>query len=283
MKSLQFIKIISGIILFFLILNIFFYKDIVSKTSYHLEKDGVCMIPNILTPSEIVYLNDLCKTGNYKEMQNYLIDHSLLKSECLKQTNNDYVFQDYMYIIQKSTIHTCHRDNNGDFFNPGQKHPSYTVLVYLEPMEKCLGIIPTSHLKKDSFGINMSDPIVNLPCKPGDVIIFNANLIHVGAMNQTDNHLRCQMKLTHREDISKLTYYQDFHKVLNQENNVPVFLRQIQKRGSCALPIISNMIQSEQVRTVRGSEDGTNIGVFQKMFSYFFYGNKDFYDLPNSF
>jgi len=270
-------------ILVFLI-NTFFFNDRISKHNYDLKKDGVTILPSILEPFEIEKMKDLCNSGNYKKMKEFLIQHPKLNDECLKKCDNDgYIFQDYIWIIQKSVVHTCHRDNNGNFFNIGQKHQSYTILIYLEPMEKCLGVIPTSHLNNASFGFNIKDQVINLLCNPGDVIMFNANLIHVGAMNKKDDHLRCQMKISHQEDIEVLGYYQNFHKVLNQKNTIPHFLRNIQKRGSCALPIISNYTQKENIRSSRGSDNGIDVGIFQQIFSYIFYGNKNFYDLPNAF
>ena len=285
MKSLNIVKIILGIFITFFILYIIFHEDRVSENSYNydLEKDGLCVIPTIFQHYEINQLIHLCKNQKYKSMKDFFINHHLLKNTCLEKTGKDYIFQDYIWIIQKSLIHTCHRDNNGDFFNVGQKHPSYTLLIYLEPMEKCLGVIPTSHYKKYSYSFNIHDPVVHLSCKPGDMILFNANLIHVGAINPTNHHLRCQMKLSHKQDIPVLNFYQNYNKVLNQENNLPTYITQLQKRVSCMAPIFSDLTQRENVRTVRGSSNNVNISVFQKMFSYLFYGNKDYYDLPNVF
>ena len=281
---INFLIYVSLLFVLVFIINTFFFADKISKNNYDLKKDGVTILPSILEQFEIKKIKDLCNSGNYKEMKEFLIQHPKLNNECLKQLDNDgYIFQDYIWIIQKSVVHTCHRDNNGDFFNIGQKYPSYTILIYLEPMEKCLGVIPTSHLNKTSFGFNIKDQVINLVCNPGDVIMFNANLIHVGAMNKTDDHLRCQMKISHRDDIELLGYYQDFHKVLNKENTIPHFLRDIQKRASCALPIVSNYTQNENIRSSRGSDNGVDVGIFQQIFSYIFYGNKKFYDLPNAF
>jgi hypothetical protein len=284
-KSLDIVKIILGIIILFFLFHIFFTKDRISEDSYNydLEKDGVCIIPSVFQNYEIQIMKNLCKNENYKEMKQLLLNHHLLKNSCLHKTGKDYIFQDYIWIIKKSLIHTCHRDNNGDFFNKGQKHPSYTVLIYLEPMEKCLGVIPKSHYKKYSYGINLVDPVIHLPCNSGDIIIFNANLIHVGAFNKKKENLRCQMKLSHKEDIPILNFYQNFNKVLDQENNLPEILTHLQKRASCAMPIFSDLTQSENVRTVRGSLENVDIGFFQKIFSFLFYGNKDYYDLPNAF
>jgi len=251
--------------------------------SYSLKKDGVVVISNVFNNEEINYLRELCVEKSYQKTKDYLLHHKNLTNVCSKQASSEYVFQDYIWIIQKSVVHTCHRDNNGDFFNKGQKYPSYTILVYLEPMEKCLGVIPQSHLDKNSFNVNFTDKVINLPCNPGDIIMFNANLIHVGAMNKKQDNLRCQLKYSHKDDIDTLKYYQGYNKVLNESNHLPVYLRQIQKSISCSLPILSNLTQSENIRTARGSDNGVNVGIFQKIFSFLFYGNSNFYDLPNAF
>jgi hypothetical protein len=281
-KTILWIVSLSLILLF--IYFTFLQADIVSnKKDYDLEMDGLTILSKIFRKDEIDYLRELCKRGNYKEMKRKLLDNENLKKECLQKTSPDYMFQDYIWIIQKSVVHTCHRDNNGDFFNKDQKHPSYTVLVYLEPMEKCIGVIPKSHLKKDSFNYNITDQVVHLGCNPGDVILFNANLIHVGAMNKGNDHLRCQLKFSHKDDIHVLKYYENYNKVLNESNQLPRVVRHIQKRFSCALPVLSNLTQSENIRTARGSDNGVEVGIPQKIFSYIFYGNKDYYDLPNAF
>jgi hypothetical protein len=48
-------------------------------------------------------------------------------------------------------------------------------------------------------------------------------------------------------------------------------------------PILSDLTQKENIRTARGSDNGVQVGTPQRMFSYLFYGNPDFYDLPNAF
>jgi len=237
----------------------------------------------MLNEDEINKIKSDCDRKEYKKVKMYLLDHPELRKIIDDQLNDDYVFQDYIWIIKKSVVHTCHRDNNGDFFNQGQKHPSYTMLVYLEDMEKCLGVIPNSHVDAKSYEWNLYDPTIHLPCKKGDVILFNANLIHVGSINKKDNHLRMQLKVTHKEDIQTIGYYQNFNKILDEDNRVPTIFRKAQKKMSCMVPGFSNWTQSENIRTARGSTDGIDIGIPQKIFSYLFYGNSGFYDLPNAF
>ena len=167
------------------------------------------------------------------------------------------------------------------------------ILVYLEDMGKCLGVMPESHKDLYANSVNFTDTVKNILCNKGDVIIFNANLIHVGTINTTndsnsnwttkDDNLRIQLKITHKDDIKRIMYYEDFNKVLNQDNTMPLSVRLAQKRLSCMFPILSNLTQQENIRTARGSDNGIDVGIPQQIFSYFFYGNKDFYNLPNAF
>lgn len=279
---LYYITIILIILLFIYRL---FLTDVIDKNThlYNLTNDGVQVYKSVLNNSEIELFKTLCKSKQYSQLKDKILQHRYLQKLIKENLGSQYHFQDYIWIIEKSAVHTCHRDNNGDFFNPGQKHPSYTLLVYLEDMDKSLGIIPKSHEVKGSYGINFINNIVHLPCKKGDVTIFNANLIHVGAMNKKDDHLRIQLKVSHSDDLGALQYYENFNKVLNKENLLPVNLRIAQKNVSCMFPFISDLTQKENIRTSRGSDNGAYVGPFQKIFSSLFYGNSNFYDLPNAF
>jgi ectoine hydroxylase-related dioxygenase (phytanoyl-CoA dioxygenase family) len=255
-----------------------------NKQKYDLKQDGVCIIQQAVDKNEIENLKTLCEKGEYKTLKKRLIENLRINQWIHENLGEEYMFQDYVWIIKKSSVHTCHRDNNGDFFNENQKHPSYTLLVYLENMDKCLGVVPQSHLESGSYGVNLiNDPLVNLGCHEGDSIIFNANLIHVGTINDQDNHLRIQMKVSHRDDIEVLNYYQNFNKIVNEDNVVPKPVLRVQRNLSCMFPFVSDLSQGENIRTARGSSDGAEIGFFQKMFSYVFYGSATFYDLPDAF
>jgi len=246
-----------------------------------LENDGCQILYSILDTNSVKILKENCNRGNYKDVKHYIMNNTNVLHTIKKVLGNDYIFQDYIWVIQKSKVHTCHRDNNGDFFNKGQKHPGYTILFYLEPMEKCLGVIPKSHKDKNDYNTNFGNAVVNLQCNTGDAILFNANLIHVGTFNEKNDYLRVQMKLAHKEDIKVLSYYQDYNKVLKIDNVLPRSLLQFQKNMSCMFPVVSNMTQYEIIKSSRGSDNGAQISVFQKIFSFLFYGNSNYYDLPN--
>ena len=91
------------------------------------------------------------------------------------------------------------------------------------------------------------------------------------------------MKITHKDDFDTLNYYQNFHKVANQESHVPKHIQKLQRSLSCTFPVISDMTQNTNIQTSRGSDNGASIPPHQKVFSFIFYGNSNFYDLPNAF
>jgi len=275
----------SVLIVLLFVYSFFLYEDKISyyNDAYNLEKDGFCICKNHFSEKEISDLIQNCHMKKYKEIKTQLIANEKLNTMIEKYVGHDYLFQDYIWIIEKSVVHTCHRDNNGDFFNEHQKYPSYTMILFLENMDKCLGVIPTSHTHVNSHNINFENAVIHILCNQGDVILFNANLIHVGAINEKKDNIRIQMKITHREDIEALSYYENYNKILNQDTQLPVFLQKAQKKISCMFPFVSNYTQQDNIRSSRGSDNGAMIGIPQKIFSYLFYGNSEFYDLPNIF
>ena len=66
-------------------------------------------------------------------------------------------------------------------------------------------------------------------------------------------------------------------------NNIPHLFKHMQKNFSCMFPILSDLTQKDNINGARGSDNGAEISLAQKIFSYFFYGNSKFYDLPNAF
>jgi hypothetical protein len=91
------------------------------------------------------------------------------------------------------------------------------------------------------------------------------------------------MKVSHKDDLESLSYYQNYNKVLKEENTLPHSIKKAQMNLSCMFPFVSNLTQKENIQSARGSINGATISIFQKWFSYLFYGNSHFYDLPNAF
>lgn len=266
-------NIIIILILYVILYSLFYKNNIVFKNRNNdLDNLGFTIINNVLTDKEINKLVNEDTTN----IKTYLLNNKKINYEIKKLLGNKYQFQDYIFVIKKSKIHTCHRDYNGSFFNKNLKHESYTAIIYLEEMSKCLGVIPKSHLNKNSYGFNLVNKVENLECKKGDMIIFNSNLIHVGTLLEKQDNLRIQLKITHKDDISALSYYQNYNKIANKYNNLPDYLVNFQYNLSCLFPYFSNLSQNEYVKS-----SGTKISLPQKIFSYLFYSDSNFYDLPD--
>jgi len=179
-----------------------------------------------------------------------------------------YIFQDYVFLIEKSRIHTCHRDVNAKQFNAKQKYPSYTIIFYMEPMNRCLDVIDKSHSTRD--GIFWTDETESVKCVPGDAILFDAGLIHAGSKNDKPDNKRIQMKLSHVDDIEALSYFQEYNKVLSNDNTNPDILNDVQKHLSCQFPVMSDAFKSSASKPV------------EQFFASMFYGNSNFYDLKSA-
>jgi len=276
------------VIFLLLTLSIFIYyfstfdqvnAHVLNRERLHtLANTGYICRKSVFSPDEVKTLRKHCASNDFAILKANLSSNGKLKNLITSELSNDYILQDYIFIIKRSMVHTCHRDYNGDFFNPGQKNPSYTMIIYLEDMEKCLSVLPVSHKNENSYFFNFTKPLTDIQCEPGDVILFNANLIHVGSFNSKDDNVRVQMKVSHKEDIQTLSYYENYNKVLNQDNTLPEFVRRAQQSLSCTFPGIANLTQTENIRSSRNND----IGWFQRVFSYLFYGKGDFYDLPNA-
>jgi len=275
------------VVILILLSLLILYSDtrISTRDDWNLKENGFIIIKDTLNDDEIDNLKLLCLANDYINVKDYLHKHGKIQKLIRGYTDESYEFQDYIWIIKKSSVHTCHRDNNGDFFNKGQKYPSYTMLIYLVDMDNSLDVIDKSHKveNKNAFDFNISNPLTKLGCKSGDIVLFNANLIHVGTINEKDDNLRIQMKVTHKDDREILNYYEDYNKVLNKDNKIPRWIRKIQKHVSCMVPSLSDKVQNVNIKSARGSDNGARIGLGQKVFSTLYYGDSSFYDLPNAF
>lgn len=177
------------IVLFIFILLSIVSRLFITKYLYQgdIEDDGIVILKNILSDEDIKYCKYLIQLNEYKQLKHFLQQNKNVRHKLFGMLEKDYMFQDYIFVLKSSQIHTCHRDYNGTRFNTanGQKHKSYTILFYLEPMNSCLDVINGSHKsnKFSSSGVYLTDITKHVICNPGDAILFDANLIHTGSIN----------------------------------------------------------------------------------------------------
>jgi ectoine hydroxylase-related dioxygenase (phytanoyl-CoA dioxygenase family) len=263
MKWWQWILIVLFSILVVSALLRLFKKRIASKNTSVL-KNGFQVI-KCFKDYEIEYLKE--NWGDKDAIKSFIHGNQNVLKHMNEILGPSYVFQDYVFLIEKSRIHTCHRDVNAKQFNEKQKYPSYTVIFYIEQMDRCLDVVDKSHVSQD--GIFLTDETESIACAPGDAILFDAGLIHAGAKNEKPDNKRIQMKLTHVDDIETLSYFQEYNKTLTEDNKNPEIVNDVQKHLSCQFPVVSDMFKSTASKPV------------EEFFTSLFYGNSNFYDLKN--
>jgi len=241
-------------------------------------KDGYFMFKNVLTNDEIISIRKLWDNKDYSGIKNIVHNNKNLLANIKNKLGDDYVLMDYIWFIENSVVHTCHRDNNSHLFQfNNYPRRSYTMILYIDDMDKCLDIIPGSNnTGYGYFGINLYDATNTVLCKPGDLLLFDANLVHSGSLESKINNRRIQLKVTHKYDIEKIGYYTNVNRILDKHNTNSEISKVIQKSLSCQFPIVSDMTQDVNKESVNIDNEPS---MLQKMYSIIFYSDENFYRL----
>lgn len=202
----------------------------------HLRDYGITRINNIFSNSDIKQLRNFANNNNLSNIKTFVENSRTWKQTLTNILGNEYVMNDYVFLIKKSCIHTCHRDYNNQYYNKDQQYPSYTIIIYLENMEKCLDVIPGSQKTKNANDFNMKNRITHVPCNQGDVLLFDANLIHSGSINKNNENMRIQMKLCHKSDYKVLDFYNNYYKIMDESSEMNTMFPRLQKHISCQYP-----------------------------------------------
>ena len=224
---------------------------------------------DVFGDTEVNYILGLIDSKKYLDAQKFIQNHSGFLKQMNQLLGEDYVFMDYIFTIEKSSISTCHRDENGSVFTPQNKHPSYTILFYLEPMDACLDIIPGSH--KERNAVYLSKSLESIPCKPGQAVLFDADLIHSGSINTKNDNKRMQMKIIHKDDLDNLKEFHKYYKVGDATKETTLQNTLFYRRLSCMFPGIADL-----------TRNGNSMPPFlNKLYKKLVYGDEDNYKLKN--
>ena len=224
---------------------------------------------DVFNEMEVNYILGLVNSKKYLDAQKFIQNHSGFLTQMNQLLGEEYVFMDYIFTIEKSSISTCHRDENGSVFTPQNKHPSYTIIFYLEPMEACLDVIPGTH--KERNAIYLSKSLESVPCRPGQAILFDADLIHSGSINTKNDNKRIQMKIVHKEDLNNLKEFHGYYKVGDASKETSMKNTLFYRRLSCIFPGIADF-------TKNGNALPPSLN---KLYKKLVYGHEDNYKLKN--
>jgi len=178
---IKYILLFILLILFLILCPNYISSNVVSnKYDFSLEKDGF----------EVFKLDTNRYTRN--KAQTF--------REILNKLPDGYQFLDYEYKIVNSTLYTFHRDVTSSQRFQELSHPSYTLIIYLTD-GKLLSICPGSYKQK----YIISTPIT-ISGTPGTAILFNADSVHAGAMNETSERVAIQYKICHKSDVNKIKH-----------------------------------------------------------------------------
>ena len=241
-------------------------------------KDGHYIFKDILNKKELSSIQKLWDNKDYKTIKEIVHNNKTLLTSIKTVLGEDYQLMDYIWFIENSVVHTCHRDNNSHIFKFNEyPRRSYTMILYIDDMEKCLDVISGSNnIGYGNIGMNLYDPTKTILCKSGDLLLFDANLVHAGSLETKKNNRRIQLKVTHKYDFEKIGYYTNVNRLLNKHNTNTESSKIIQKSISCQFPILSDITQSYNKDSVNIEKEPS---IIQKIYSHMFYSNKDFYKL----
>jgi len=255
-------------LLLVLLLFVWMQSTKVRFVKEHSDASGYDVL-TCLNEFEVQHTLHLIENKKYHELQHVIQNNPRVLQEIARVLGPDYVFQDYVLSIEKSAISTCHRDENGKMFN-GQTHPAYTILFFLEPMHACLDVIRGSHRRRDF--INVSHPLESVPCTPGQAILFDADLIHSGSINEGGgDHRRVQMKLIHKDDVGKIPQFDNYHKLIDASKSTSTWYTKFVRNVSCTFTGVADV-----------TKNGQNMPEFVKtLYKHVAYGGGDKYMLHN--
>lgn len=270
------VKIISILSLFVILSCIF--RNLNSKIAPKnptLERDGYT-VANILDVETIHLIQNLWDNREFKKVNDLLLNDPGIRKFLSIKLPKEYEFMDYIMFLEKSVLHTCHRDNNASRFNTGTSK-SYTMLVYIDNMNNCLDIVPGSH-KLDNIGIYSYDMTKTYKCKPGSIILFDANMVHSGSLDSQTPNRRIQFKIAHKDDFQALTFFDKYHKIVDKPNNNGQWSKQLQKHLSCQFPWVADITQGQNKNYIKG-----DLSLMDRFFSKILYSDPNYYRLEDVF
>jgi hypothetical protein len=196
---------------------------------------------DMFSREQVDHMLRLVGERKYDDVYAFITTHPVVLKNIEATIGPEYEFKNYMLAIEKSSVSTCHRDENGQFFNRDLKHPSYTVLFYLKEIDGCLDIVEQSH--EQSQVLNFKK-LKSIQCVPGQAILFDADMIHSGSLKAGEESTRIQLKLHHKDDVFP-KYLEKMHQTLDASKD-NASTSTLARSISCTIPVIPDLVKNGQ-------------------------------------
>lgn len=229
-------------IIFFIVLLLALFMYMNHWTIKKEDKVGYHVI-DMFSREQVEHMLQLVKDKRYDDVYAFITTNPTVVKKVADIIGPDYEFKNYMLAIEKSSVSTCHRDENGQFFNRDIKHPSYTILFYLKQLDGCLDVLEHSHEQSQIFNLKK---LKSIECVPGQAILFDSDMIHSGSLKAGEESTRIQLKLHHKDDEFP-KYLEKMHQTLDASKDKEKGGNSMVARGiSCTLPIVSDVTKNGQ-------------------------------------
>jgi hypothetical protein len=191
----------------------------------------------LLAPPQETHLRPNTTTDLQKDgFVTYTSNGQDFKLDTLLRLPPDYIFLNYSYTIQGTSLVTWHRDVTSGQQYFGTRYPTYTAILYLCSGD-LLTVSPGSHR---TFPFSYGAPLI-IRGGIGTMVLFNADLLHAGAPNKLGNdRIAVQFKIAHADDLPFLTHLQGIHARKIESNNMYGFKDMVRRWFSWKFSWITN-------------------------------------------
>jgi hypothetical protein len=235
--------------------------------------NGYTIIPNFIPKNDVQEVIRDWDNKDYSSVKEYFLNpgkNIQIRNNINRLLGSDYELIDYVYFIENSAIHTYHRDLTSSKSHNNLQHPSYTMILYLDESDTGLNVVPGSHI--DACGIYLIDKSKKLSFKAGTALIFDADLLHAGTASETVKRRVIQFKIIHKDDIVKMPHLQQFHVLIDKQNNKPLYIKHVETALTRHFPFAQDLFKE----TIKTSFDEEKTPT-QELISSLIFSNKDFY------
>lgn len=228
---------------------------------------------NLIDNTSLENINKLWDSKSYNELVNIILKKDSTLSNYCKATYPDYEFMNYAYLIENTTIHTYHRDYTSCKEYNNLDHTSYSIIVYLYGENNGLTYYKNSSTSKLPLYI-LPGYCKTYECRPGDAVLFDANVVHAGLLSENPNQERkcIQFKLVHKDDVNKLPLLNENYVLINKPNNKSYKVRYLETVFTGMFPCVLDFFEYHIKTSFYDKKS-----IIQKFISKLVYSDYNFY------